>query len=106
MKNQKRDFEINYPFDWQYGVDLQQMKKDLEALEKLGATRIDIDASSYYDSLSVEIKAICTRLETDAECEARIKEEKLRKMENERRELEYFEKLKAKYGRDKDDKAK
>jgi hypothetical protein len=98
MKKQERDFEIDYSFDWGYGVKIEQIRKDLDALEKLGAQRIDIEIKEEYGSVYVGIKAMVRRLETNEEYAARVQKETKWKEENERREQEVYEKLKAKFG--------
>lgn len=101
MENEEkieRDFKVGFDFDWTYGVSVQKMKSDLEVLEKLGATQIDIESEDSYGSCSVVIKAMARRLETDEECNARIAEQNRRKETTERLERQQFEKLKAKFG--------
>jgi hypothetical protein len=93
-----RNFEVNYSLEWIYGVEISQIKKDIEELEKLGATHVEIEIEYYYGDPYVEIKALSNRLETDEEYQQRIDEQNKRQEEIKRRELEQLEKLKSKYG--------
>jgi len=79
MKKQKRAFKVNYSLDWVYGVTLEQLREDIDAIEKLGATRIDITIDNeYYGSDYLGIQAVSLREETDEECLKREKDEKER----------------------------
>ena len=99
MKKQTRRFNVPFDFDWVYGVEIKKLRQDLDELEKLGATVIDIEAEEYYGSVSVTIEAYVDRLETDQECKDRVDEENRRQEDQKRRDLEQLEKLKAKYGK-------
>ena len=97
MKKIKRNFMVDYYLSWTYGVSISQIREDLDALEKLGVTSIDIEAYSDYGSPCVSIEAIANRLETDDEyLERLIKEEKIAD-EIKQRELKQLELLSAKY---------
>lgn len=98
MEKQVRQFEVSYQLDWDYGVEIGQIRKDLDELEKLGATHIEIEASVYFDSARLEIKAISERLETDEEFEQRKKVNEIRQEEIRQNELKQLEQLKSKYG--------
>jgi len=80
---------------WGYGVEISQIKKDIEELEKLGATYIDIEPGEGEISANCEI--FCRRIETDEEYEKRIEEDKKEQEEIKRRELKLLEELKFKY---------
>lgn len=97
MTNETRRFKVDFNFNWTYGVELSKIKEDINELEKLGVTDIEIESVDDYDGSSVNIQAFIDRLETDEECGLRINKEKIRKEEIEKRELEQFEKLKLKY---------
>ena len=98
MKKQERDFKIEYSLDWNYGIEISQIKKDIEELEKLGATHIDIQHVASYDCSYIEIDAVHRRIETDEEFEERKKEVEAQQEKNKRRELKQLAKLKLKYG--------
>ena len=98
MEKQEQDFEINYSLDWTDDVSIEQLKKDIEELEKLGATHVNIEPFISYDCAYVEINAICRRIETDEEFEQRKKEAEARQEHNRQRELKQLAELKAKYG--------
>lgn len=98
MEKQEQDFTINYSLDWIYGVEISQLKKDIEELEKLGATHVNIEPGISYDCSYVEIDAICRRIETDEEFEQRKKEVEARQEQRKQQELKQLADLKAKYG--------
>lgn len=98
MEKQEQDFKLNYSLEWTYGVEISQLKKDIEELEKLGATHVNIEHGISYDCSYVEIDAICRRIETDEEFEQRKKEFDARQEQNRQRELKQLAELKSKYG--------
>ena len=98
MKKIKRIFKVDYPFDWKCGVKISRIKHDIEELEKLGATHIEIDTEDEYGETYLTIKALSERIETDEEAKQRISEEKKEQEETKRRELEELDRLKSKYG--------
>ena len=98
MEKQVRRFKVDFDFNWTYGVEIKKLKDDLDTLEKLGVTEIEIEAEYNYGSASVTIEAFINRLETDEECNARITKENQRQEDIKRRELAELEKLKSKYG--------
>lgn len=98
MEKQERDFKINYPLDWTYGVSIEQLKKDIEEIEKLGATHVNIEHGISYDCSYVDIDVICRRIETDEEFEQRKKEDEAIQERRRQRELKQLAELKAKYG--------
>lgn len=98
MEKQEQDFKINYSLDWEYKVPIEQIKKDIEELEKMGATHISIEHGISYECSYVEVDAICIRIETDEEFEQRKNEFEAREEQCKQRELEQLEKLKKKYG--------
>ena len=93
MEKQIRRFKVNFDFDWTYGVEIKKLKEDLETLEKLGVTEIEIEA----EDDSVTIKAFAERLETDEEFNERLDKEKKIKEHLVLTELRELERLKAKY---------
>ena len=98
MEKQEIDFKLAYPLDWTCEVEISQLKKDIEELEKLGATHVSVDHGISYDCSYVTIDAICRRIETDEEFEKRKNEYEARQAETKRRELKYLEEIKSKYG--------
>jgi len=97
MEKQIRRFKVNFDFDWTYGVEIKKLKEDLETLEKLGVTEIEIEAEDNWGSPSVTIEAFTERLETDEEFSERIRMKEQTKKSFEQMELEQYERLKAKY---------
>jgi hypothetical protein len=98
MEKQEQDFKLNYSLDWACGLEISQLKKDIEELEKLGATHVNIEHGVSYDCSYVEIDAICRRIETDEEFELRKKEFEAHQEQNRQRELKQLAQLKSKYG--------
>jgi len=97
MEKQIRRFKVNFDFDWTYGVEIKKLKEDLETLEKLGVTEIEIEAEYNWGSPSVKIEAFTKRLETDEEFKERLDKEKKIKEHLVLTELQELERLKAKY---------
>ena len=98
MEKQVRRFKVDFDFNWTYGVEIKKLKEDLDTLEKLGVTEVEIEAEDNWGSPFVTIEAYINRIETDDECKARIDKENQRQEEIKRRDLEQLEKLKSKYG--------
>ncbi len=99
MEKLKKQFKVDYSLEWTYGVEITKLREDLDALEKLGATHVNIDSYESYGCSYIEIEAKCERFETDQEFENRISEIKRREQVKKNRELAEFEKLKLKYGK-------
>jgi len=93
----KRNFNVDYYFDWTYDVTIEKIRKDLDELEKLGVTSIEIEAEECYGSYSVSIKAIANRLETNEEYLERKKKEKEYSDRIKQMELKQLETLQNKY---------
>lgn len=98
MKKEIRRFKVPFYINWDYGITVEQIRKDLDELEKLGAKEIDINAAEEYGSVSVTIEAFSKREETDEEFEERINQQKQRQEEIKARDLLILERIKLKYG--------
>lgn len=98
MEKQVRRFKVDFDFNWTYGVEIIKLKEDLDTLEKMGVTEIEIEPEESWGSTFVKIEAYINRLETDDEYKTRIDKENQRQEEIKRRELAELEKLKSKYG--------
>ncbi len=97
----KKEIQVKIPFSfyhWSDCVSIPKMREDLDALEKLGATNININAYDDYGSATLEIEAYVMRDETDDEYNKRIKQEKIWAEQNKKRELDELKRLKEKYG--------
>lgn len=99
MEKTERRFVVDYKFDWKYTVTLAQMRKDLDAMEKLGVTDIEIDANSFYDSSILEIVPISCRMETDEELKLRLDKVERENEAVRQRELGQWQRLQLKYGK-------
>lgn len=97
MKKIIRKFKIDYKLDWTYGIEINKLREDLDAIEKLGATHIEIEPGVSFDCPFVDIDAYSERIESDEEYNARIDEETKRQEAIKRSELEILQKLKSKY---------
>lgn len=99
MEKEIRTFKVEYPLDWTYSVEISKIRQDLDALEKLGATHVEITCDISYDSAYTTIEAVSERMETDDEFAARIEEIERKRISIEKYELEQLERLKLKYGK-------
>jgi hypothetical protein len=97
MERIERDFKIDYSLDWEYGISIEDLRKDLDAIEKLGANHVDIQAGIAWGVEYVTIEPIARRLETEQECQQRLKEIQDRKNAHIQQEKEELERLKKKY---------
>jgi hypothetical protein len=97
MEKEIKTFKIDYSLDWTYGIEIKKIREDLDAIEKLGATHVDIELYESYGSAYVTINATSERIETDEECLERINKSKLRQEQIKKRELEQLAALKQKY---------
>ena len=99
MENRKEiKVKIDYALSWTGGIEIKQLREDLDAIEKLGATHVDIEYGESYGSAYLDISAFCTRIETDEELKIRIDKANKFNEELQRREIEQLNKLKLKYG--------
>lgn len=98
MKKETRRFKVDFNFDWTYGIEIKKLREDLDELERLGVTTIDIEAEESHGRASVVIEAFVTREETGEECKLRIDKINKQKEDFKRRDLQLLEQLKAKYG--------
>lgn len=98
MKKKVIDIEVAVLLDWVTNMEISKIQKDLDAIEKLGATHIEFESLTEFGMTYITVKAICRREETDEELAQRIKVIQEREEQLRRIELEQFERLKAKYG--------
>lgn len=97
MEKEVRKFKVDYSLDWEYGVEIKKLREDLDAIEKLGATHVEIESGIDYDCPYVTIEAMAERIETDEEFKTRVDKVNKRQQEDIRRDLEQLEKLKLMY---------
>ena len=95
MKKRSKRIVLNYFLDWTYGIEISKLRFDLDEVEKLGATHIDIES---WEGGGVEITARYDRLETDDEISKRVTKEREKADNLRARELREFKRLKEKYG--------
>jgi hypothetical protein len=98
-KKQKREVSIPIELylDWTYGITISKLREDLDTLEKLGATDVNIEVDNTWDYPSIYIKAFQCRLETDEEFQQRVAEETAKEAQQRANELETLRRLKEKY---------
>lgn len=97
MKKKVRLFPIKYKIDWYWDTEITKIKKDIEELEKLGATHIYFNAR-YEDEIPlIEIEPYSKRVETDEEFKERLYIQQKRDDAKKEWELKQLELLKSKY---------
>ena len=96
MTKLKKKFEVYYSIEWAHGIEITKLRDDLDALEKLGATHIEMDSYESEDYCHIEIRATCERFETDQEFDTRTKIKNLEQLTIDR-EMVVLERLKLKY---------
>ncbi len=97
MKKEIIEREIEHDFSgWKYSIEISELKRDIEKLEKSGATHVNITSEGGYEGChSVEICAIREDLETDDEFDRRnrfVAEEENQRKVRELNQLEYLTK--------------
>ena len=97
MNKKEKKVEFNFPLRWEWGISIEEVRENLDAVEKLGATHIEIEKEEDFGSTSIYVKAYTIQLETDEEYAARMK--MLNDMAEAKRlaELAQLEELKKKY---------
>ena len=98
MEKEVRRFKVDYPLDWAFEVEISKIRTDLDVIEALGATHVEIEAAMSHDQPYVTIEAISEHLESDQEFADRVNEEEKRQLEIKTSELELLKKLILKYG--------
>ena len=85
--------------DWKGGdTSISDMRKDLDKIEKFGATHVRIDYEYSHGDTYIILEALHIREETDEEYAERIKQEEHDKERLKQHELAQLEALKKKYG--------
>lgn len=87
---------IEFNFDWDC-APLSKIKSDIEKLEKLGATHIEIEAREEYDSIYLSMEAKRARLETGQEASNRIENQARPAQQNIEKAMRQIEKLKKEF---------
>ena len=97
MEKQIKQIEVRYPLVWNGLTEISEIKKDLEEINKMGATHVEIEAFEEWGDTYIKTRAICEREETDEEFEGRKFQEKLKAEREQQRELALLNELKLKY---------
>jgi hypothetical protein len=90
-------FNVPFNFSWAYGISIKDLRNDLDKLEKLGATDVDIEAYERYGDAEISIHAYSVRLETEEEFQKRIEDQKKIEEGLKAKELDMYNAIKAKY---------
>lgn len=99
MTKQITNHKVDFLFSWTYGVSIEKIREDLDALEKLGVTSINIEEYEEYGNSGIRIEAYTTRLETDEEYNTRIQYSKDLLEKFQLYELAELKRLQEKYGK-------
>jgi hypothetical protein len=98
MEKEVRQFEIDYQLDWTGCFEISQLRNDLDIIEKLGATHVNISARGDGDYSYMEVLAINEREETNEEFALRLEIKQKKEAEIQRRELAELQRIRLKYG--------
>tara|TARA_R110002012_G_C11216441_1_gene561992 strand:- start:76 stop:378 length:303 start_codon:yes stop_codon:yes gene_type:complete len=98
-KKIEKEFKIEYDFDWEWGISIEDIRKDLDELEKLGATHINLESQESWGCASLDQKAVCTRMETDEEFKERIDKYNARQEKFKQSEMITLKRLQDKYNK-------
>lgn len=93
---QVKRFDSDCYLDWSYRT-IDEIRKDLDRLESLGVTGVEIEAEESYGSTRVKFQPFAFREETDEELVARLAEQQAREECKRAVELRQLEILKQKY---------
>jgi len=96
MKKILKKFDVPYYLNWKYAT-IDQIREDLNEIEKLGATYVELGYTENDGCVSVYVDPKVNRLETDEEFEKRISDENDSNERIKTRELAELERLKNKY---------
>jgi hypothetical protein len=94
MEKQKLKKEINYNFNWS-DATIGEIRKNLDKMESLGVTNIEISYHGAWESLEYECYSV--REETDKEQESRLRQEKAIAELQKENELRQYNRIKTKY---------
>jgi hypothetical protein len=88
---------IPYSFSWTFGVEISEIRTDLDKVEKLGATHINIEYGSSWNAPYCDIEAVNKRVETDEEFNTRKRKENNDKQTQKQRDLKELQRLQNLY---------
>jgi hypothetical protein len=97
MEKKVRNFNIDYALNWTYGVPIAKIKEDLDAIEKLGVTHIEIEPIEEFGVIDVSITPISRHLETDEEFAERLAKTEKIEAQSKLRALQTIKDLQEKY---------
>lgn len=90
--------KIKFSLDWDGTSTISKLREDLDAIEKLGETSVEIGIDWEYDGESyLKITPIEIRPETKEERRDRLNKAKRLQEDRDKRDLELFKKLKLKF---------
>jgi hypothetical protein len=92
-----KTFGVGYAFNWEYSPSIDKIRKDLDEIEKLGGTHVDVDTYDEYGETYISFAALSKRTETQDEFDERTAKNQEAKAAFKDRELAQLKKLKAKY---------
>lgn len=60
----KREIKYNIPYElyWEDGIEISKLRANLDSVEKLGATHIDINSIQSYGDCYVDINAYIIKM--------------------------------------------
>jgi len=93
---QVKRFDSGCYLDWSYRT-IDEIRKDLDRLELLGVTGVEIEVEESYGSTRVKFQPFVLREETDEELAGRLAEQQAREESKRAFELRQLEILKQKY---------
>ncbi len=83
--------------NWEYGVSIEGIRKDLDALEKEGFTDIEINYNYSHDNVDITVESYMHRFETDEEYQNRMNKDKVRAEARLAHEKGLYEELRKKF---------
>ena len=99
MEKKIMRLKVNYHLDWDDRVSIAKIREDLDELEKLGATDINIDYEDYFGTIFIKFKPFKEAIETDEEYEERIKNEQKQREAKRLESYNEYLRLKKEFGK-------
>lgn len=96
MEKQIVEDLVQFGLKWTRGVSIEFLRSELNRLEKLGATKINIECQEMYGVTGVIVAAYKEREETEEECVERLEQEKWEYEQQRKKDLKMLKALKEK----------